>query len=67
MVHTLLDTQQNAAVSVKEKQSLKALEKIIKQQAIPSVFPETSISPSNMAQSAPLNSASQTGTQVSLL
>uniref|UniRef100_A0A8C9C747 Bromodomain testis associated n=1 Tax=Phocoena sinus TaxID=42100 RepID=A0A8C9C747_PHOSS len=58
------DTQQNAAVSVKEKQSLKALEKIIKQQAIPSVFPETSISPSNMAQSAPLNSASQTGTQV---
>ncbi|XP_007468616.1 PREDICTED: bromodomain testis-specific protein [Lipotes vexillifer] len=57
-------TQQNAAVSVKEKQSLKALEKVLKQQAIPSVFPETSISPSNMAQSAPLNSASQTGTQV---
>eukprot|EP00070_Physeter_catodon_P000763 XP_007101449.2 bromodomain testis-specific protein [Physeter catodon] len=58
------DTQQNVAISVKEKQSLKALEKIFKQQAIPSVFPETSISPSNMAQSAPLNSDSQTGTQV---
>ncbi|KAM9109112.1 bromodomain testis-specific protein [Megaptera novaeangliae] len=58
------DTQQNVAISVKEKQSLKALEKILKQQAIPSVFPETFISPSNMAQSALLNSASQTGTQV---
>nr|KAF6443173.1 bromodomain testis associated [Molossus molossus] len=58
-------TQQNVAVSsVKEKQSLKALEKVFKQQVSPSVFPETSISPLNMAQGAPPNSASQTVAQV---
>ncbi|XP_057600979.1 bromodomain testis-specific protein isoform X1 [Hippopotamus amphibius kiboko] len=57
-------TQQNVAISVKEKQSPKALEKILKQPVIPCVFPETSVSPSNMVQSAPFNSASQTVTQV---
>ncbi|KAF5911125.1 hypothetical protein HPG69_001092 [Diceros bicornis minor] len=58
-------TQQNVAVSsVKEKQSPKASEKIFKQQAIPSVFPETSISLLNVAQGAPVNSTSQTVAQV---
>ncbi|XP_034876032.1 bromodomain testis-specific protein [Mirounga leonina] len=57
--------QHNVAVpSVKEKQSPKALEKVFKPQVIPSVFPETSVSPSNMAQDTPLNSASQTVAQV---
>ncbi|CAK7303879.1 Bromodomain testis-specific protein [Vulpes lagopus] len=57
--------QHNVTVpSVKEKQSPKALEKVFKQQVIPSVFPETSMSPSNMAQGTPLNSTSQTVAQV---
>lgn len=68
MVHTLPGTQQNVAVSsVKEKQSLKGSEKVFKQQVSPSVFPETSTSPLNMAQGAPPNSTSQTVAQVSLL
>ncbi|XP_054448031.1 bromodomain testis-specific protein [Pteronotus mesoamericanus] len=59
-------TQQNVAVSsVKEKQSPKALEKVLKQEVSPSVFSETSASPLNMAQGAPLNSTSQTVAQVS--
>ncbi|CAK6441333.1 unnamed protein product [Pipistrellus nathusii] len=58
-------TQQNVAVSsVKEKQSLKGSEKVFKQQVSPSVFPETSTSPLNMAQGAPPNSTSQTVAQV---
>ncbi|XP_053511519.1 bromodomain testis-specific protein [Artibeus jamaicensis] len=58
-------TQQNVAVSsVKEKQSSKALEKVLKQQVSPSVFSETSASPLNMAQGAPPNSTSQTVAQV---
>ncbi|XP_036901425.1 bromodomain testis-specific protein [Sturnira hondurensis] len=58
-------TQQNVAVSsVKEKQSPKALEKVLKQQVSPSVFSETSTSPLNMAQGAPTNSTSQTVAQV---
>ncbi|XP_073752919.1 bromodomain testis-specific protein [Callorhinus ursinus] len=57
--------QHNVAVpSVKEKQSPKALEKVFKPQVIPSVFPETSVSPSNMAQGTPLDSTSQTVAQV---
>ncbi|CAD7683137.1 unnamed protein product [Nyctereutes procyonoides] len=57
--------QHNVTVpSVKEKQFPKALEKVFKQQVIPSVFPETSMSPSNMAQGTPLNSTSQTVAQV---
>ncbi|KAM8787717.1 bromodomain testis-specific protein isoform 2-T2 [Rhynchonycteris naso] len=57
--------QQNIAVSsVKEKQSPKASEKVFKQQVNPSVFPETSISPLNMAQGAPPSSTSQTVAQV---
>ncbi|XP_036762374.2 bromodomain testis-specific protein [Manis pentadactyla] len=57
--------QQNVAVSsVKEKQSPKALEKVFKQQVIPSVFPETSVSPLSMAQGAALSSASQTVAQL---
>lgn len=68
MVQTLLGTQQNVAVSsVKEKQSPKVSEKVLKQQVSPSVLPETSISPLNMAQGAPPSSASQTVAQVSLL
>ncbi|XP_045703083.1 bromodomain testis-specific protein [Phyllostomus hastatus] len=60
-------TRQNVAVSsVKEKQSPKALEKVLKQQVSPSVFSETSVSPSNMAQGEiwPPNSTSQTVAQV---
>ncbi|KAM5322679.1 bromodomain testis-specific protein [Glossophaga mutica] len=58
-------TQQNVAVSsVKEKQSPKVLEKILKQQVSPSVFSEISVSPLNMAQGAPPNSTSQTVAQV---
>ncbi|OWK05205.1 BRDT, partial [Cervus elaphus hippelaphus] len=57
-------TQQNMTVSVKGKQSPKALGKLRTQQVIPSVFPETSVSPSNLAQGAPLNTVSQTVTQV---
>uniref|UniRef100_A0A452U3Y6 Bromodomain testis-specific protein n=1 Tax=Ursus maritimus TaxID=29073 RepID=A0A452U3Y6_URSMA len=57
--------QHNVAVpSVKEKQSPKTLEKVFKPQVIPSVFPETSVCPSNMAQGTPLNSTSQTVAQV---
>lgn len=67
LVHTLLGTQQNVAVSsVKEKQSPKASEKVFKQQVTPSVFPETCVSLLNVAQGAPLNSTSQTVAQVSL-
>ncbi|XP_027394046.1 bromodomain testis-specific protein [Bos indicus x Bos taurus] len=57
-------TQQNMTVSIKGKQSPKALGKLLTQQVIPSVFPETSVSPSNLAQGAPLNTVSQTVTQV---
>uniref|UniRef100_F7E1H6 Bromodomain testis-specific protein n=1 Tax=Callithrix jacchus TaxID=9483 RepID=F7E1H6_CALJA len=58
-------TQQNIAVSsAKEKSSPNATEKIFKQQAIPSVFTKTAISPLNMAQGASLNSCSQTVAQV---
>nr|XP_031536323.1 bromodomain testis-specific protein [Vicugna pacos] len=57
-------TQQNVAVFVKEKQSPNALEKIFKQQVVPSVFPEIPVSPSNMALGAPLNPTSQTVAQV---
>nr|XP_019607902.1 PREDICTED: bromodomain testis-specific protein [Rhinolophus sinicus] len=58
-------TQQNVAVSsVKEKQSPKASEKVFKRQVTPPVFPETSVSPLDMAQGAPPNSTSQTVTQV---
>ncbi|XP_077602134.1 bromodomain testis-specific protein isoform X2 [Crocuta crocuta] len=53
-----------AVLSGKEKQSSKAPEKVFKQQVIPSVFPETSISPSEMAQGIPLNSTSQSVAQV---
>lgn len=69
LVHTLLGTQQqNVAVSsVKEKQSPKALEKVFKQQVIPSLFPETSISPLSMAHGALPSYTSQKVTQVSLL
>uniref|UniRef100_A0A8C9D2T3 Bromodomain testis-specific protein n=1 Tax=Panthera leo TaxID=9689 RepID=A0A8C9D2T3_PANLE len=57
--------QHNVAVpSGKEKQSPKALDKVFKQQVIPSVFPKTSISPSNMSQGTPFNTASQTVAQV---
>ncbi|XP_032103770.1 bromodomain testis-specific protein isoform X3 [Sapajus apella] len=60
-------TKQNIAVSfAKEKSSPNATEKIFKQQAIPSVFTKTSISPLNMAQGASLNSSSQTVAQVCL-
>uniref|UniRef100_A0A452FC17 Bromodomain testis-specific protein n=1 Tax=Capra hircus TaxID=9925 RepID=A0A452FC17_CAPHI len=57
-------TQQNMTVSIKGKQSPKALGKLLTQQVIPSVFPEISVSPSNLAQGAPLNTVSQTVTQV---
>ncbi|XP_017711288.1 PREDICTED: bromodomain testis-specific protein [Rhinopithecus bieti] len=58
-------TQQNIAVfSAKEKSSPNATEKVFKQQAIPSVFPKTSVSPLNMAQGASVNSSSQTAAQV---
>ncbi|XP_033053270.1 bromodomain testis-specific protein isoform X2 [Trachypithecus francoisi] len=58
-------TQQNIAVfSAKEKSSSNATEKVFKQQAIPSVFPKTSVSPLNMAQGASVNSSSQTAAQV---
>ncbi|XP_023605111.1 bromodomain testis-specific protein-like isoform X1 [Myotis lucifugus] len=58
-------TQQNVAVSsVKEKQSPKGSEKVFKLQVSPSVFPESSTSPLNMAQGAPPNSTSQTVAQV---
>ncbi|XP_070259513.1 bromodomain testis-specific protein [Myotis yumanensis] len=58
-------TQQNVAVSsVKEKQSPKGSEKVFKPQVSPSVFPESSTSPLNMAQGAPPNSTSQTVAQV---
>ncbi|EPY76431.1 testis-specific bromodomain protein isoform 1-like protein [Camelus ferus] len=57
-------TQQNIAVFVKEKQSPNALEKIFKQQVVPSVFPEIPVSPSNTALGAPLNPTSQTVAQV---
>lgn len=68
LVHTLLGTQQNVAVSsVKEKQSPKASEKVFKQQVIPSLFPETSVSPLSMTRGAPPSCTSQTITQVSLL
>ncbi|XP_058993716.1 bromodomain testis-specific protein [Mustela lutreola] len=57
--------QHNVTVpSVKEKQSPTALEQVFKPQVIPSVFPETSVSPSNMAQGTPFNSTSQTVAQV---
>ncbi|XP_037355286.1 bromodomain testis-specific protein isoform X2 [Talpa occidentalis] len=57
-------TQQNAAVSsAKERQCPRVPEKVFKHQVLPSVFPETSISPLNMAQGTPLNSTSQTVTQ----
>uniref|UniRef100_A0A8C3WH26 Bromodomain testis-specific protein n=1 Tax=Catagonus wagneri TaxID=51154 RepID=A0A8C3WH26_9CETA len=57
--------QQNVAISsVKEKQPPKVLEKTPKQQAIPAVSSETTTSPLNVAQGAPLNSASQTAAQV---
>nr|XP_012295810.1 bromodomain testis-specific protein isoform X1 [Aotus nancymaae] len=60
-------TQQNIAVSsAKEKSLPNETEKIFKQQAIPSVFTKTSISPLNMAQGASLNSRSQTVAQVCL-
>ncbi|ELK34430.1 Bromodomain testis-specific protein, partial [Myotis davidii] len=53
-------TQQNVAVSsVKEKQSPKGSENVFKPQVSPSVFPESSTSPLNMAQGAPPNSTSQ--------
>uniref|UniRef100_A0A8C6EC07 Bromodomain testis-specific protein n=1 Tax=Moschus moschiferus TaxID=68415 RepID=A0A8C6EC07_MOSMO len=55
-------TQQN--MTIKGKQSPKGLGKLLTQQLIPSVFPETSVSPSNLAQGAPLNTVSQTVTQV---
>ncbi|KAL4668035.1 hypothetical protein H8957_011630 [Semnopithecus entellus] len=58
-------TQQNIAVfSAKEKSSSNATEKVFKQQAVPSVFPKTSVSPLNMAQGASVNSSSQTAAQV---
>ncbi|XP_063481541.1 bromodomain testis-specific protein isoform X3 [Symphalangus syndactylus] len=58
-------TQQNIAVSsAKEKSSPSTTEKVFKQQAIPSVFPKTSISPLNVAQVASVNSSSQTAAQV---
>ncbi|XP_040144918.2 bromodomain testis-specific protein isoform X1 [Ictidomys tridecemlineatus] len=58
-------TQQNLLVSsVKEKASPKATENVFKQQEIPSVFPEISVSPLSMAQGAPLNSSSQPVVQV---
>uniref|UniRef100_A0A2K6CRQ7 Bromodomain testis-specific protein n=1 Tax=Macaca nemestrina TaxID=9545 RepID=A0A2K6CRQ7_MACNE len=58
-------TQQNIAVfSAKEKSSPNATEKVFKQQAIPSVFPKTSVSPLNVAQGASVNSSSQTVAQV---
>ncbi|XP_015989773.1 bromodomain testis-specific protein [Rousettus aegyptiacus] len=58
-------TQQNVAVSsVKEKQSPKASEKVFKQQVIPSLFPETSVSPLSMTRGAPPSCTSQTITQV---
>ncbi|XP_070279368.1 bromodomain testis-specific protein-like isoform X1 [Myotis yumanensis] len=58
-------TQQNVAVSsVKEKQSPKGSEKVLKPQVSPSVFPESSTTPLNMAQGAPPNSTSQTVAQV---
>ncbi|XP_011795431.1 PREDICTED: bromodomain testis-specific protein [Colobus angolensis palliatus] len=58
-------TQQNIAVfSAKEKSSPNATEKVFKQQAIPSVFPKTSVSPVNVAQGASVNSSSQTAAQV---
>ncbi|PNJ55394.1 BRDT isoform 8, partial [Pongo abelii] len=51
-------TQQNIAVSsAKEKSLPSATEKVFKQQAIPSVFPKTSISPLNVAQGASVNSS----------
>uniref|UniRef100_A0A8D1QL92 Bromodomain testis-specific protein n=1 Tax=Sus scrofa TaxID=9823 RepID=A0A8D1QL92_PIG len=57
--------QQNVAISsVKGKQSPKALETLLKQQVIPAVYPETTLSPSNVVQGASLNSASQTVAQV---
>ncbi|XP_014919914.1 bromodomain testis-specific protein [Acinonyx jubatus] len=57
--------QHNVAVpSGKEKQSPKALDKVFKQQVIPSVFPKTSISPSNMSQGTLFNTTSQTVAQV---
>ncbi|XP_045874618.1 bromodomain testis-specific protein [Meles meles] len=57
--------QHNVTVpSVKEKQSPTALEHVFKPQVIPSVFPETTVSPSNMAQGTPLNLTSQTVAQV---
>lgn len=57
--------QHNMTVpSVKEKQSPTALEQVFKPQVIPSVFPETSVSPSNMAQGTPFNLTSQTVAQV---
>ncbi|MXQ79712.1 hypothetical protein E5288_WYG006971 [Bos mutus] len=58
------EEQVNMTVSIKGKQSPKALGKLLTQQVIPSVFPETSVSPSNLAQGAPLNTVSQTVTQV---
>ncbi|EHH50073.1 hypothetical protein EGM_00839, partial [Macaca fascicularis] len=58
-------TQQNIAVfSAKEKSSPNATEKVFKQQAIPSVFPKTSVSPLNVAQGASVNSSSQSVAQV---
>uniref|UniRef100_G1RHF9 Bromodomain testis-specific protein n=3 Tax=Nomascus leucogenys TaxID=61853 RepID=G1RHF9_NOMLE len=58
-------TQQNIAVSsAKEKSLPSTTEKVFKQQAIPSVFPKTSISPLNVAQGASVNSSSQTAAQV---
>ncbi|XP_006140218.1 bromodomain testis-specific protein isoform X2 [Tupaia chinensis] len=57
--------QQNVGVSlVKDKPSPNETEKVFKQQAVPSVFSETSVSPLNMAQGVLLNSTSQTVAQV---
>ncbi|XP_047729390.1 bromodomain testis-specific protein [Prionailurus viverrinus] len=56
--------QHNVGVpSGKEKQSPKALDKVFKQQ-VSSVFPKTSISPSNMSQGTLFNTTSQTVAQV---
>ncbi|XP_004841337.1 bromodomain testis-specific protein isoform X2 [Heterocephalus glaber] len=58
-------TQQNISVSsVKEKPPPKAMEMVFKQEESPSVLPETSVFPLNMAQGALLESSSQTVVQV---
>uniref|UniRef100_G3TCC2 Bromodomain testis-specific protein n=1 Tax=Loxodonta africana TaxID=9785 RepID=G3TCC2_LOXAF len=58
-------TQQDMVVSsVKEKPYTKAPEKVVKQQVIPSVFPEKSLSTLNVTRGAALSCASQTVAQV---